>query len=50
MSDKFKRSVILLAGPLVIAALAAYFYMHGGRHVETDNAYLKANKLSTMEI
>jgi len=46
VSDKFKRSVILLAGPLVIAALAAYFYMHGGRHVETDNAYLKANKLS----
>ena len=46
MSDKLKRKVTLLAGPLVIAAIGAYFYMIGGRYMETDNAYLKAGMMS----
>lgn len=46
MSDNLKRKVTLLAGPLVIAAIAAYFYVIGGRYMETDNAYLKAGMMS----
>ena len=46
MSDKLKRRVTLFAGPLIIAAVAVYFYMIGGRYMETDNAYLKAGMMS----
>ena len=46
MSDKLKRKVTLLAGPLIIAAVGVYFYMIGGRYMETDNAYLKAGMMS----
>ncbi|MBT6115612.1 MAG: HlyD family secretion protein, partial [Porticoccaceae bacterium] len=46
MSDNLKRRATLLAGPLAIAAVAAYFYIVGGRYMETDNAYLKAGMLS----
>jgi membrane fusion protein (multidrug efflux system) len=35
--------LVLLAGvPLVAAAVALHLYARGGRHVETDNAYVKA--------
>jgi membrane fusion protein (multidrug efflux system) len=51
LSDNLKRKVTLLAGPLIITAVAAYFYMIGGRYMETDNAYLKAGMMSiTSEI
>ena len=46
MSDKLKRTLTLFAGPLIIAAVAIYFYMIGGRYMETDNAYLKAGMMS----
>ena len=46
MSDKLKRKVTLFAGPLIISAIAVYFYMVGGRYMETDNAYLKAGMMS----
>ena len=46
MSDKLKRRVTLFAGPLIIAAVAVYFYMIGGRYMETDNAYLRAGMMS----
>ena len=46
MSDKLKRKVTLFAGPLIITAVAVYFYMIGGRYMETDNAYLKAGMMS----
>ncbi|MDA9984020.1 HlyD family secretion protein [Porticoccaceae bacterium] len=46
MSDKPKRTLTLFAGPLIIAAVAIYFYMIGGRYMETDNAYLKAGMMS----
>lgn len=37
------RGVLLIAGPVVVAVVAAYFYFTGGRIVETDNAYVKAD-------
>ncbi len=40
---KLMRAILLLGVPLVIAALALYFYARGGRHLETDNAYVKAH-------
>jgi len=46
LSDKLKRTLTLFAGPLIIAAVAIYFYMIGGRYMETDNAYLKAGMMS----
>jgi len=46
LSDKLKRKVTLFAGPLIITAVAVYFYMIGGRYMETDNAYLKAGMMS----
>ncbi len=46
MSDKLKRKATLFAGPLIITAIAFYFYMIGGRYMETDNAYLKAGMMS----
>jgi len=46
LSDKLKRKVTLFAGPLIISAIAVYFYMVGGRYMETDNAYLKAGMMS----
>ena len=46
MSDNLKRRATLVAGPLIITAIAVYFYMIGGRYMETDNAYLKAGMMS----
>jgi membrane fusion protein (multidrug efflux system) len=37
------RAVLLLGVPLALASLALYFYAQGGRHLETDNAYVKAH-------
>ncbi|GGG55203.1 membrane protein [Pseudohongiella nitratireducens] len=39
----FKRLFLLLLGPLAIAAVSAWLYLHGGRIVSTDNAYIKAD-------
>ncbi len=39
------RRVLLVTGPVVVAAISLYFYLSGERLVETDNAYLKADKL-----
>jgi membrane fusion protein, multidrug efflux system len=40
---KALRAVLLIGVPLAAAAAALYFYAAGGRHVETDNAYVKAH-------
>ena len=40
---KLARALLLLGVPLVAAAAALYFYAEGGRHLETDNAYVKAH-------
>lgn len=37
---------LLLLGPVVIATASGWLYLHGGRYVSTDNAYVKANILS----
>jgi membrane fusion protein (multidrug efflux system) len=38
------RAFLLLLGPAVIGSVALYAYLHGGRFVSTDNAYVKAAK------
>ena len=40
---KAARALLLLGVPLAVAATALYFYAQGGRHMETDNAYVKAH-------
>ena len=37
------RAVLLIGVPLAAAAVALHLYARGGRHVETDNAYVKAH-------
>lgn len=39
------RLVLLVIVPLVAALAGGTLYLRGGRHVETDNAYVKADKL-----
>ena len=41
-----RRILFLWMGPVVIAIVGAWLYYHGGRYVNTDNAYLKADKVS----
>ncbi len=38
------RRVLLTAGPLLVALVGAYLYYTGGRYVDTENAYVKADK------
>ncbi len=40
------RRILLLGGPLLVALLAAYLYVTGGRYVGTENAYVKADKVA----
>jgi membrane fusion protein (multidrug efflux system) len=37
------RALLLLGVPLAAAAAALYIYAEGGRHLETDNAYVKVH-------
>lgn len=37
------RRILLLAGPLLVAGVAGYLYLAGGRFVGTENAYVKAD-------
>jgi len=43
---KTKRAVLLFLVPLLAVAGGVAIYLHGGRYVETDNAYVKADKTS----
>ena len=43
---QLKRLFLLIFGPVVIAVVAAYFYWTGGRFVNTDNAYIQADKVA----
>ncbi|MDP6572299.1 MAG: HlyD family secretion protein [Rhodospirillales bacterium] len=38
--------VVVVFGPALIALIGAYVYFTGGRFVETENAYVKADKVS----
>ncbi|HEX6957567.1 MAG TPA: HlyD family secretion protein [Ferrovibrio sp.] len=40
------RAILLLAGPLLVIAVALWAYLSGGRYVSTDNAYVRADKLA----
>ncbi len=40
------RQVLFAIGPLVVIVLGAMIYLTGGRYVDTDNAYVKANKVT----
>ena len=37
------RAILLLGVPLAVAAAGLHYYAQGGRHMETDNAYVKAH-------
>ena len=43
IGGRLTRALLLLGVPLVVAATALYYYAEGGRHLETDNAYVKAH-------
>ncbi|NAW57456.1 MULTISPECIES: HlyD family secretion protein [unclassified Vibrio] len=43
-NHKKKRLMLLLVVPAIAIAASVGIYMHGGRYVETDNAYVKADK------
>ena len=45
-SRRKKRLIFLLAIPCLIILLSLTLYLHGGRYAETDNAYLKADKVA----
>ena len=45
-SSRTRRRVLLALGPLVLLAAALYLYLTGGRYVTTDNAYVRADKLT----
>jgi membrane fusion protein (multidrug efflux system) len=40
---RVRHFVLLLLGPVLIAGGAGWLYLHGGRFVTTDNAYVKAD-------
>lgn len=40
------RLPLLIAGPLLLAAVAGYFYLFGGRYESTDDAYVRAAQAS----
>lgn len=40
------RRILLLLGPVLLVAAGIYLYLAGGRFVSTDNAYVRADKLS----
>ncbi|MEQ1768305.1 MAG: HlyD family secretion protein [Devosia sp.] len=41
-----RRTLLLLAVPVLLAAGGGYFWLSGGRYVETDNAYVQQAKVS----
>ena len=43
---RWPRVIIVVFGPALIASIGAYVYFTGGRFVETENAYVKADKVS----
>lgn len=40
-----QRFILLLVVPLLVAGIGGFIYLQGGRYVQTDNAYLKADKI-----
>src|SRR5690349_23664818 len=44
-SRKRLRMILLVALPLIAAAIGGYFYLGSGRYITTDNAYVGAQKV-----
>lgn len=42
----FSIALVSLTGPVLAVAFGTYLYLAGGRFIETDNAYLKAEKIA----
>jgi membrane fusion protein (multidrug efflux system) len=40
------RKILFIAGPTLLAIVALIAYLLSGRYVDTDNAYIKANKVT----
>ena len=40
---RLTRALLLVGVPLIAIAAGLYYYAQGGRHLETDNAYVKAH-------
>ncbi len=43
---RWRRIALMAALPLLIAAVAGYFYLTGGRYASTDNAYVQQDTVS----
>ena len=43
--NRLKRFILLVLIPLLALLVSVGFYLHGGRYVETDNAYIKADNV-----
>jgi len=43
---RWLRTVLMFGVPLVVLAVAGYFYSTSGRYVSTDNAYVQQDKVS----
>lgn len=41
-----RRIALMLSVPVILVAGGAYFFLTGGRYVETDNAYIQQSKVS----
>ena len=44
--SRLRRNVLMFGLPLVLAVGGGYFYLNGGRYVDTDNAYVQQVKVS----
>ena len=44
--SKWRRPALMLALPLVLAAIGLWFWLNGGQSVSTDNAYVQQDKVS----
>jgi membrane fusion protein (multidrug efflux system) len=42
--SRMQRPLLLFGVPLLVVVAACLLYLHGGRYVDTNNAYVKANK------
>ena len=43
--SRLLRPLLMLGGVAAVAIGAGYFWLHGGRYVSIDNAYIRADKL-----
>lgn len=43
---KRANTLLWIAGPALVLAIAGYFYLSGGRYVGTDNAYVQADQIT----